>query len=412
MRGNQKTIHTTCIIVLLSTLTLYLLITLVPVNLLEISPTPWSCWSLTLTDHNNVKKNTESGERCDMFHGKWVQYPNGPYYTNESCNVIFDQQNCMKFGRPDREFLKWRWKPDNHCELPIFDAVGFLELVRGKSMAFVGDSVARNQAQSLLCLLATVVYPLDASETKDPRFRHWLYKDHNFTLATFWSPYLVKAINTYPTGPTYDRLVNLYLDQPNEDWANEIESFDYVILSASQWFFGPQIYYENHHVIGCYNCHVNNLTSLNKFYGYRKAFRTAFQALWNSQNFKGVTFLRTLSPAHFENGEWNRGGRCSRTRPATGREMRLEGDSLKFYLIQVDEMKRAVEQGARRGLKFRLLDTTEAMVLRPDGHPNHFGHWPHENVTIADCVHWCLPGPIDTWNEFLFQMLKMEMLSN
>jgi len=29
-------------------------------------------------------------------------------------------------------------------------------------------------------------------------------------------------------------------------------------------------------------------------------------------------------------------------------------------------------------------------------------------VTIADCVHWCLPGPVDTWNEFLLQMLKME----
>ena len=21
------------------------------------------------------------------------------------------------------------------------------------------------------------------------------------------------------------------------------------------------------------------------------------------------------------------------------------------------------------------------------------------------CVHWCLPGPIDVWNEMLFQML-------
>ena len=61
----------------------------------------------------------------------------------------------MKFGRPDSEFLKWRWKP-TECELPPFDAVQFLGLVKGKSMAFVGDSVARNQMQSLLCLLATV----------------------------------------------------------------------------------------------------------------------------------------------------------------------------------------------------------------------------------------------------------------
>lgn len=55
------------------------------------------------------------------------------------------------------EFLKWRWKPDG-CELPLFDPVAFLEIVRGKSIAFVGDSLARNQMQSLICLLSKVSY--------------------------------------------------------------------------------------------------------------------------------------------------------------------------------------------------------------------------------------------------------------
>lgn len=25
-----------------------------------------------------------------------------------------------------------------------------------------------------------------------------------------------------------------------------------------------------------------------------------------------------------------------------------------------------------------------------------------------DCVHWCLPGPIDVWNEFLMAILEKE----
>ncbi|KAA8530532.1 hypothetical protein F0562_005241 [Nyssa sinensis] len=400
MGGAFITSHSTSIKVLLLTLTL-VLFTILPVYLLIISPSPW----LSLTDY---VKNTKLGNRCDMFRGKWIPYSDGPYYTNETCNVIFDQQNCMKFGRPDTDFLKWRWKP-NQCELPLFDAVQFLELVRGKSMAFVGDSVGRNQVQSLLCLLASVVYPSDVSKTKDPRFRQWLYKDYNFTLASYWSPHLVKAINTYPTGPTYNRLVNLYLDEANDAWADEIEAFDFVIVSAGQWFFGPQVYYENHRIIGCYNCPMNNVKNLTMFYGYRKAFRTTFQTLWSLKNFKGVTYLRTLSPAHFENGEWNAGGSCSRTQPVTRRKMKLKGDSLKFYRTQVEELRRAEKEGRKRGLKFRILDTSEAMVVRPDGHPNHYGHWPQENVTIADCVHWCLPGPVDTWNEFLVQMLKMEI---
>ncbi|CAI0451216.1 unnamed protein product [Linum tenue] len=49
------------------------------------------------------------------------------------------------------------------------------------------------------------------------------------------------------------------------------------------------------------------------------------------------------------------------------------------------------------------------MLLRPDGHPSSYGHLPDANVTLYnDCVHWCLPGPIDTWSDFLLQTLRME----
>ena len=92
---------------------------------------------------------------CNIFSGNWVPHSKGPYYSNESCPFITYKQNCFMHGRPDREFLKWRWKPDE-CELPLFDAKQFLKLVRGKSMAFVGDSIGRNQMESLLCLLNSV----------------------------------------------------------------------------------------------------------------------------------------------------------------------------------------------------------------------------------------------------------------
>lgn len=78
-------------------------------------------------------------------------------------------------------------------------------------------------------------------------------------------------------------------------------------------------------------------------------------------------------------------------------------------LIQVEEFKKAEEEGRKRGLKYRLLDTTQATLLRPDGHPGRYGHRVDENVTLYnDCVHWCLPGPIDTWSDFLLEMLKTE----
>ncbi|KAK2663114.1 hypothetical protein Ddye_001688 [Dipteronia dyeriana] len=360
---------------------------------------------------STVYRNIEFEKKCDVFTGKWVPYPKGPYYTNTSCNLIIDQQNCMKFGRPDTEFMKWRWKPDE-CELPLFNPLQFLELVRGKSMAFVGDSVGRNQMQSLLCLLASVTYPEDISykyTSNTDYFKRWFYADYEFTIAALWSPFLVEAGDADPNGHALNSLMNLYLDKADEAWASEVESFDYVIISAGQWFFRPLIYYENNQVVGCHNCNMQNMTAVPKYYGYRMAFRTAFRTLLRLNKYKGITFLRTFSPSHFENGDWNKGGSCVRTRPFTSQEMRLDGYIMEFYLTQVEELKAAEKQGMRKGLKFGLLDTTEIMLLRPDGHPNNYGHSPHQNTTVTDCVHWCLPGPIDTWNEFLLHtMLKNE----
>lgn len=146
----KNTTHNTPKNVFLLPITLILL-TIIPLYLLNNSPSPLPSPKIDI--YNSTSK--EFVEECNIFSGKWVPYPNGSYYTNETCNLIIDQQNCIKFGRPNTEFLKWTWKP-NECELPHFDAVQFLELVRGKSMAFVGDSVGRNQMQSLLCLLASV----------------------------------------------------------------------------------------------------------------------------------------------------------------------------------------------------------------------------------------------------------------
>ena len=97
-------------------------------------------------------------EECDLFKGRWVPELRGPeYYTNSSCVTIPNSKNCFRHGRKDRDFLNWRWKPDK-CDLPRIDPKAFLEIVGGKTLAFIGDSVARNHMESLLCLLSQVSF--------------------------------------------------------------------------------------------------------------------------------------------------------------------------------------------------------------------------------------------------------------
>ncbi|XP_012088141.2 protein trichome birefringence-like 19 [Jatropha curcas] len=395
-------------VLLLITFTLILL-TIVPLCYPLLGHPLYLFQNFSSSSSYSSRDNLSSKKKCDIFSGEWVPNPEAPYYTNTTCWAIHEHQNCMKYGRPDTDFMKWRWKPDG-CDLPVFDPVQFLEVVRGKSMAFVGDSVGRNHMQSLICLLSKVEYPIDISYTPNEQFKRWKYLSYNFTMATFWAPHLVKAQEADSDGPTHTGLFNLYLDEFNEEWTAQIEEFNFVIINAGHWFFRPSIYYENHKMIGCHHCLLENVTNLAMSYGYRKAFRTAFSALNSLENYKGITFLRTFAPSHFENGEWNKGGNCLRKRPFRASETKLEGITLELYMAQVEEFRVAKREGGKRGLKFRLLDTTQAMLLRADGHPSRYGHWPHENVTLYnDCVHWCLPGPIDTWNDFLLEMLKMEL---
>lgn len=372
----------------------------VPPNLKSITATP-------LHPSSNDSLSVSSEHKCNIFQGDWIPFPEGPYYTNETKCVVDDRQNCMKFGRPDSNFMKWRWKP-SECELTLFDAKRFLELVRGKTLAFVGDSLARNQMQSLVCLLASATNPVDVSTTTDTRFRRWLYTEYNFTLAALWSPHLVRTQDYGPEGYNANNL-KLYLDEADEAWAEQTENVDIFIISASQWFFRPFIGYERGQIVGCHMCSERNIRNFSTCYGYRMAFRTAFKTFLSLKNYNNkLVFLRTFSPAHFENGDWDKGGSCERTKPFKKQEMQLEKYILDLYMTQVEEFKEVKKEGEKKGLRFRLLDTTRVMVLRPDGHPNHYGHWPQENKTLADCVHWCLPGPVDTWNEFLLHMLHME----
>ncbi|XLR46164.1 protein trichome birefringence-like 19 [Arachis hypogaea] len=353
----------------------------------------------------------EETRECNIFLGHWASYHlKEPYYNNETCPHIIDPYNCIKNGRPDREFIKLRWKPYG-CELPLFNATEFLRLVQGKSMAFVGDSMGRNQMDSLICLLNSVGRLEDITERytskDDIHFRWWFSSNYNFTLTILWAPFLVKATGADLRGSAFDSSLSLYLDEPNDAWVSKVEDFDYVIFSTGQWFYRPLTFYENDHIVGGQQG-VSKVQDIN-LYGYKKVFQTSFRTIINLKRFKGLTFLVTQSAKHFEHGEYNEGGNCNRTRPFTKEERQgyNNGELLEaMHHAQVDEFREAEKEARKKGLHFGLIDISDATSLRPDAHPDKYGLIYNKNVKVVDCVHWCLPGAIDTWNEFLFYKMK------
>ncbi|XP_031094422.1 protein ALTERED XYLOGLUCAN 4-like [Ipomoea triloba] len=349
-----------------------------------------------------------NNESCDLFDGRWVPDKDGPLYSNYSCSTIPTIRNCFYHGRKDTDFLYWRWKPEQ-CQLPRFDSKAFLSIVQGKTMAFIGDSIARNQMESLLCLLSMEESPTSISKDEEEKFiTTWHFPHHNFTLKVLRSVFLIRATEKVKSNGQSTNRFHLLLDQLDPNWTQNISNVDYAIFSDGQWFLRPIYLHEAGNLAGCIFCREPNIKDLGAGFAIRKVFKAAFKYV-NERRRGIVVFMRTFSPSHFEHGAWHNGGFCNRTRGLSREEVEGVGvggvDDWEYRKIQVEEFERAKRDGEKRGNRFGIIDVTRAMMMRPDGHPGEFwgNRWMKGH---NDCLHWCLPGPIDTWNELLLQLLR------
>ncbi|XP_020593592.1 protein trichome birefringence-like 26 [Phalaenopsis equestris] len=353
------------------------------------------------------------GGQCDLFSGEWICDPYGPIYTNNSCNLIEAPQNCMRNGRPDTDFLYWRWKPFG-CELPPFDPFKFIKAMKNKSWAFIGDSIFRNHIQSLLCLLSKIEEPVEVYHDKAYKSRTWYFVNHNLTIAVIWSPFMIKSETFEDDDGKSKAPIQLHLDILEQKWTGQYDKYDYVIFSGGQWFLKTMIMWENSSVVGCHNCGDDNLKELGFDYPYRKALQMCYDFVASSEH-KPLVFFRTWTPDHFEHGEWFSGGVCNRRSPYEEGDYSGKPVDHEMRAIEVEEFEKA--RGERRKKKgtrgLRLLDTFYLSLLRPDGHPGPYRTFhPFAKGKKApvqnDCLHWCLPGPIDTWNELIMKILVDE----
>ncbi|CAI8617374.1 unnamed protein product [Vicia faba] len=369
-----------------------------------------------ITDHSSpsssyAEKNFFYQNQCDYSKGDWIKDTSSPLYNDTTCGMMKEGRNCIKHGRPDSDYLYWRWKP-SECYLPRFEPHTFLQLISNKHIAFVGDSMARNQLESLLCMLATVSVPnLVYQNGDDNKFSKWYFSSYNVSVSLYWSPFLVQGIEKSSTRPNNE----LYLDLVDEKWAKDMDQMDMIVLSVGHWFLLPAVYHEGDSILGCHYCPGLNYTDMEFYDALRKALRTTLHSIIDrreNDKSKGFdVFLTTFTPHHFE-GDWDKAGACPKTKPYRNGEKEVEGMNGEIRKVEIEEVVAAKVKGSENGrFRFEILDVTELALLRPDGHPGpYMNPFPffdgaHEHVQ-NDCVHWCLPGPIDTWNDIFLEMIK------
>lgn len=90
------------------------------------------------SDHDSDRNNPSDGQHklsrnrikekdkvsCDTTKGKWVIDENYPLYTNASCPFIDEGFNCQANGRADKDYMKWRWQPQD-CDIPRYGSLRY-----------------------------------------------------------------------------------------------------------------------------------------------------------------------------------------------------------------------------------------------------------------------------------------------
>ncbi|CAM0913542.1 unnamed protein product [Alopecurus aequalis] len=355
-----------------------------------------------------------SAYNCDYSDGQWVWAPgHARRYNGTACNVKASE-NCVRNGRPDTGYLDWRWQPSAAgCQLPAFDAAKFLDVVRNKHVAFVGDSMARNQAESLVCLLSTsfpyrMVY-------QDPelwvrKFWRWEFPTHNVTVSVYWAPFLARATGK---SENYSMSYNsVYLDALAERWSADADAMDIAVVSTGHWFWNPTVYYNGSEVLGTHLLPDFNYTEIGFFSPYREAIRMMIQRLVSSGTRDGrprTVVVSTFSPAHFEKA-WDDPATCARRLPYREGEREVDVIHAELRSIVAEETTTARTADSGGLTRVEMLDVTKLATMRPDGHPgvymkrDPFARGVPERL-VSDCLHFCLPGPVDTFNEILLHLL-------
>ncbi|KAG2619860.1 protein trichome birefringence-like 33 [Panicum virgatum] len=356
----------------------------------------------------------DEDEECDVFSGRWVRDDASryPLYREEDCPYIHPQLTCQAHGRPDAAYQRWRWQPHG-CALPAFDAARVLEALRGKRMLFVGDSLGRGQFASMVCLLHSAIPGGGGSSLRmSPDQQHTVFAaggGYNATVEFYWAPFLLESNSDDAAAHRIsERMVRRgSIDYHGRHWRGA----DVVVFNTYLWWCtglrfrilnGP---WESAGTEGAVSW-----VSTEEAYGM--AFRDMLQWVRDNMDLNTTrVFFTSMSPTHQKSQDWGdaAGGNCYNETAMISEAGYWGSDGRRSVMRVIRE----ILDGDGADVPLTFLNVTQLSMYRKDAHTSIYKRqWSQPTAeqladpkTYADCVHWCLPGLQDTWNELLYSKL-------
>lgn len=353
---------------------------------------------------------------CDLFTGSWVYDESYVLYLPGECNFSSADFNCQRNGRKDAKYPRWRWQPRD-CNLPRFNASELLEKLRGKRLVYVGDSINRNQWESMLCILRRAVPEGGGSfrAANGGRTVAYVIHSYNCSVELSWAPFLVRqhkipAYINATSNTTTKESETLQIDTIDE-LAQDWKQAHILVFNTGHWWTHPEPkkginYFEEG---GLVHPHMEEPVA------FEKALRT--WATWVDANIDPLhtqVFFRTYSPVHFNGRMWGKkeGGGCFNESEPIAKveeeEGRRNADMKRVWAAQkvMEEVKK---------VRVKFVNITWISLHRKDAHVSVYNNRDgntqriaanKNDYTKADCSHWCLPGLPDVWNHLLSLLIQ------
>ncbi|KAI9085138.1 hypothetical protein K1719_032954 [Acacia pycnantha] len=344
-------------------------------------------------------------EECNVANGKWVFNRSiKPLYTDRSCPYIDRQFSCVKNGREDSDYRHWEWQPED-CTLPKFDPYLALKKITGKRLMFVGDSLQRNQWESFVCLVEWVIPEKRKSMKRERIHSVFKAKDYKATIEFYWAPFLVESnTDIHIKANSKERVIKVdEISERAKNWTG----VDILVFNTYVWWMSGL------RVRALWGSFSNGEEGSEEFdtpIAYKLGLKT--WANWVDSNInpnKTRVFFTTMSPTHTRSLDWGNkeGVKCfNETRPVRKKKYWGTGSNKQMMSVVAKVVK-------NMKVPVNVINITQISEYRIDGHSSVYTETGGKLLTDeqkqdpknADCIHWCLPGVPDTWNQIFLAML-------
>lgn len=323
---------------------------------------------------SHLSKQTGYCSIADYMDGSWHASDESQVRPGYRFCQIDARQDCRKYASENAEYLRKTWVPRKpRCHLRQLTPEQVKQCLANQTVAFLGDSLARNQHHSFQCMLLdgpqTVLPVMDGFKssyaTSYPETNthiHW--RSNNFVRPMDVAKLTNDTIIVVGTGPHWAPIMFGFNTTQWNDWSQlpgGIPAAKGLVRSAIR-------------------------ATIQAF----QELPPSIRVIWRLPDLSHTSAPRSGNPWFHECApflsSWN------------PRSKKLPWEDATQWIYD------AVHEYSV-GTRIELMDVMSMSGTRPDGHPSAHLNRTRDGLSVHDCQHWCLPGIPDAWNEVLINYL-------